>query len=502
AIMLVGFSFITLGALFSLIIPGLFKIGFTPGGFDNFSTFFPIGFGITTLLLTIFYISEMFFGWEDITFLAEETKDAERVIPKAITRGTMIAVAFSLVFSFILLSVIRPAVLGGSDVPLKAVAEGIGFSPILLLVLTGLIFLALIGGMASQSVSSPRLLLALARDKLFPRTFADIHPKNKTPYKAIIFMGLLTSVVVILAVGNIETLVGMLVPVELIMYSLVMLAVVVLRYKKPDHPRYYRAPLGKILPIFIVMINIALVVLWVNIQENVFWIFAGTIALIGFGIPIYLLVNAYYDPKAIRWTLDKTGYLTSFFERLVVPRWVRKRVLLLLGEVEGKNVLEFGCNVGTVTDEIAKAVGPKGKVYGTEMSLGQLKIAQKRMRKKGHGHVKLVHDVHHHKRVHPIVPKVDAIVAVGTLSNLSDIDNVLKHMHVRLPQGGKIIAVEYDKFFRILPNVEWLNTNQKIVDYFHKNGFAVKVERFQGLLWEYIFIYGIKFEKDVGIPVI
>jgi len=146
-----------IGTLLLIIVPGIFHIDL-----NNITPFFQEGMTLGLLFVTIFYISEMFFGWEDITFLAEETKDAEKVIPKAITRGTIFAVIFSLIFSFIVLTVIKPSVLGGSSAPMKAVASGIGFSPIMMLILTIMIFLALVGGMASQSVSSPRLLLALA----------------------------------------------------------------------------------------------------------------------------------------------------------------------------------------------------------------------------------------------------------------------------------------------------------------------------------------------------
>jgi len=48
----------------------------------------------------------------------------------------------------------------------------------------------------------------------------------------------------------------------------------------------------------------------------------------------------------------------------------------------------------------------------------------------------------------------------------------------------------------------FLELHQKIIDYFHKNGFAVKIERIQGVLWEYIFIYGFKFGRNVDIPVV
>ena len=83
AIMLVIFAFITLAALFGLLIPGIFKFNI-----GNFKPFFV--FPASSLILTIFLIAETFFGWETATFLAEETKDGQRVMPKAFLNSSCV----------------------------------------------------------------------------------------------------------------------------------------------------------------------------------------------------------------------------------------------------------------------------------------------------------------------------------------------------------------------------------------------------------------------------
>ncbi|RLE38931.1 hypothetical protein DRJ17_02435 [Candidatus Woesearchaeota archaeon] len=492
------FSFIMLGTLLMIILPGAFHVNLR-----NLVPFFPPVFSIGTLFVTIFFISEMFFGWEDITFLAEETENAEKVIPKAIILGTVISIIFSLVFSFILLTVIHPKVLGEAAAPLKTVATSIGYSGLLLIIFSLIVYVALIGGLASQAVSSPRLVLALARDKLFPRTFSNIHQKYKTPYKAILFMAVLTCGIVILGIGSIRTLVEMLVPIELTMYSLVILSVTILRYKMPDHPRHYKAPLGKIIPVLIVMINIVLIFLWVKIVEHALFVFLVTISLIGFCLPIYLLVNVYYNPSVIRAFSDRLAFLTYLLENVLFPWGMRKKLITLIGSIRGKKILEYGCNVGTLTLHLAKAVLPSGKVYATSHSMGQIKIAHHRVTKKGHTHVKFLYDEQHHKRVHPVIPEIDAVVSVGTLSTVQNIDAVMQGWYKRLPIGGKIFVVEYDRFFHLIRNVEWLETDEKIASFFRKAGFAVKVERKWGLFWQYIYIYGFKIGKrHIEVPVI
>src|SRR3989338_835325 len=77
------FAAITIGVLASIVLPGIFKINSL-----NYSPFF--AFGASSIFVAIFFIAESFFGWESATYLAEETKEPERTIPKAIIIGTIV----------------------------------------------------------------------------------------------------------------------------------------------------------------------------------------------------------------------------------------------------------------------------------------------------------------------------------------------------------------------------------------------------------------------------
>ena len=81
------------------------------------------------------------------------------------------------------------------------------------------------------------------------------------------------------------------------------------------------------------------------------------LVLILFGVPIYFLLEMYYDPRAIRIIDDFLAYFTLFTERIALPVKVRKEIVRLLGNIKGKTVLEFGCNVGTLTMDLAEEVG-------------------------------------------------------------------------------------------------------------------------------------------------
>jgi hypothetical protein len=66
-----------------------------------------------------------------------------------------------------------------------------------------------------------------------------------------------------------------------------------------------------------------------------------------------------------------------------------------------------------------------------------------------------------------------------------------------LPDAGGICFVEYVNFFRFLPDAEWLSNTDRLKRVFREAGFSVQIEKKHGFLWNYLFIYGIKSERDV-----
>ncbi|MBW2984051.1 amino acid permease [Candidatus Woesearchaeota archaeon] len=487
AVMLTAFAFITLTAVLGLAIPGAFHIQT-----GNFMPFFV--FPASAIFVTVFFIAETFFGWETATFLAEETKDGEKVMPKALILGTIIIGLISIGFVATSLGSIDWQTFGQSSAPLIDLSRmyygGIGES-----IFTILVYLAIIGSVAGWIVSAPRLILAMARDRLFLSQLATIHPKYNTPHHAIIFQTILSSIIVFAGAGSYNTLLLLLVPVVLLMYSAVIFSLVMLRIKRPDIKRYYKAPLGKIGPILIVLFNLALIAYWVMDTPGAVRLLSLGISFILLGIPVYFLLEMYYSPRAVRRTDNILAYSALLFEGILFPKPVRRKALLLLGHVKGKTVLEFGCSVGTLTMHLAEEVGKKGKVYATDISEKDIAIAEKRLRKKGHDHVKVVHDPQHMYRVHPDVPKLHAVISVGNLSYVRNLKKVLTGLNKRLAKGGKICFVDYDKFFDVIPNIEWLADDKKIKKIFEDAGFYVDVFRRQGFAWKYIFIYGAKFRN-------
>ncbi|MBN1157501.1 amino acid permease [Candidatus Woesearchaeota archaeon] len=497
AIMLISFAVITIGTLFFVVLWGLPKVIIS-----NFVPFFPLG--KSTIFITIFFIMETFFGWESAVNLAEETTNPEKVIPKALVIGTAIIAVLSILLAVVSIGTQGYAVAAASSAPISTLGE-FYFGQTGGDVFTLLIYVAIVGAVAGWVVSAPRLILALANDKLFLSQFAKIHPKYNTPYKAIIFQATVSILLVIIGSGSYSALLALLIPMALIMYALVLLSVVIQRFKNPTLPRPFKAPFGKIGPLFVVGIFAGLLAIWLRIEHGAINVLNLGLSLVTLGIPLYFLIGIYYDPKMIASANDITSRLMLLTESINFPKKVRKKILDVIGDIRGKTIVEYGCNVGTLTKILANEAGPEGKVYALDISKNDLRITRKRIdrlvwesTKLKHARVLILHDVNQIHRVPREIGYADVVVSVGMLSYLQDVERILTGFNKILPNDGRICFVEYSDFFKIIPNVEWLDDNRGIERIFREHGFSVQVHREKGLFWNYIYVYGMKSEKDVA----
>ena len=163
----------------------------------------------------------------------------------------------------------------------------------------------------------------------------------------------------------------------------------------------------------------------------------------------------------------------------------------MLGDLSGKKVLEFGCSVGTITRKLAQKVLPGGKVFAFDIIERNITVAASHMKK--YKHVSFYHHGNlNHFNTTVKLPKIDALISTGTLSYLQKPQAVLKHLGKKVKKGGRVVFLDYDQFFFLIPNVPWISDEIKVTRIFKQAGFSIKVTKRRGLLWRYIFIHGEK----------
>ncbi|HEY6283306.1 MAG TPA: APC family permease, partial [Nitrososphaerales archaeon] len=182
-------TFIKLSPLLLLVIVGLGSFAVNPGFVSNYTPFTtPNSFGnIGTAIVLIFWA---YVGFEMGTLPADEVKDPSKTIPRAILMGMAIVALFYISTNFIIFGAVSAAKLAQTAVPLVVVGAALFgvFGGALMSV--GALF-SVSGSDESGILGTARLSYALSIDGLFPKAFAKVHKKYRTPYIALIVQGVI-----------------------------------------------------------------------------------------------------------------------------------------------------------------------------------------------------------------------------------------------------------------------------------------------------------------------
>jgi APA family basic amino acid/polyamine antiporter len=138
-----------------------------------------------------------FAGYARIATLGEEVIDPERTIPRAIPIALGITLVVYASIATSALFAVGPDVLAGATAPLAVAAEG-GISWASPLVRAGGTIAAL-GVLLSLLAGVSRTVFAMARNHELPTWLAAVHPRNKTPYRAEVAVGVVVAAITVLA---------------------------------------------------------------------------------------------------------------------------------------------------------------------------------------------------------------------------------------------------------------------------------------------------------------
>ncbi|MFT6928252.1 MAG: amino acid transporter [Psychromonas sp.] len=163
---------------------GLTGIGAAPAPVIADIPFNAMGTGVFSLTALAIWL---FIGIEFVTPMAQETKNSERNIPRAMFLGLVVIFAVNLVYGFASLKYVPAEQLASSNQPHIDMARAILGRP-------GVIWISIISIFASASSIStviavvPRMLYGMALSHELPKIFCKIHPTFRTPWIGIIAM--------------------------------------------------------------------------------------------------------------------------------------------------------------------------------------------------------------------------------------------------------------------------------------------------------------------------
>ena len=197
-------------------------------------------FGVA--LISVFWT---FDGWVYVTYTAGETVAPERNVPRALTVGVAIVTAIYLLANLVYLYAAPVSELAGVTRVAELAATRL-FGAAATSALAALIALSCFGAMNAAILSGPRVYYAMARDGLFFRALARVHPNYYTPSLAIVAQALWAALLALS--GTFDQLLTYAMFLAIASYGTTVAAIFVLRTKEPDLNRPYRVPAYPYLP--------------------------------------------------------------------------------------------------------------------------------------------------------------------------------------------------------------------------------------------------------------
>ena len=223
-----------------------------------------------------------FGGWHMVTYNSEETINPRKTIPRALMLGTMIVtfcyIALNAVYMYVLP---LDSVASSTRIAADAADALLGFGGGAFM--SGLVIFSTFGALSGIILCGPRVYYSMARDGLLFPWVGEVHPRFRTPHKAVIIQAVWSSVLV--ATGTYQKLFTRVVYTEWIFFGLMAIGLFLFR-RKPDIVRGYRIWGYPVIPALFIIASFAIAANQVltDLRESLFGF-----SLVLIGLPVYYL---------------------------------------------------------------------------------------------------------------------------------------------------------------------------------------------------------------------
>jgi APA family basic amino acid/polyamine antiporter len=282
--------------------PGLSQLWRNAG----WSTLHPVQVGIggptvlvnLAVILAAVQVGSLFSAdaWNNITFTAGEVKNPKRNIPLSLVLGTgfVLSVYFLASLGYLLVLPLHGD-LNGATVLARGVQyaseDRVGTAALQQIfssggawLMAGAILISTFGCANGLTLAGARVYYAMSRDGLFFKSVGKLHPKSHAPVAGLLIQAVWATFLCLS--GSYSQLLDYIIFAVLLFYILTIAGLFVLRFKRPDAPRPYKALGYPFLPgLYIVMAAWICIVL-LRYKPQYTW---PGLVLVLLGIPVYLL---------------------------------------------------------------------------------------------------------------------------------------------------------------------------------------------------------------------
>ncbi len=249
------------------------------------------------MILAVVQVGSLFSAdaWNNITFTAGEVKNPKRNLPLSLILGTgfVLTVYFLVSLSYLLVLPLHGDA-NGATVAARGIqyaAEDRVATAVLgqifhtggAWLMAGAILISTFGCANGMTLAGARVYYAMSKDGLFFKSVGKLHPKYKTPVAGLLVQMVWT--IVLCVSGSYGQLLDYIIFAELVFYILTITGLFVLRFKRPDAPRPYKAWGYPVLPALYIVMAAWICIVLLRYKPQYTW---PGLVLVLLGIPVYL----------------------------------------------------------------------------------------------------------------------------------------------------------------------------------------------------------------------
>jgi basic amino acid/polyamine antiporter, APA family len=182
----------------------------------------------------------VYLGFEETANLSEEVCNPARDLPIALLVSMVVTTALYVMVAIAVVGISPPTELAASEAPLATAIENVW--PQAGNLLSGIALFATANTVLITLIASSRLAFSMARDGEIAGIFASVLKCRQTPWVAAVLIFAMAAV--FLPAGSVKVLAEMSSFAALMAFLSVNVALIVLRYRMPNHPRPFRVPLA------------------------------------------------------------------------------------------------------------------------------------------------------------------------------------------------------------------------------------------------------------------
>ena len=248
--------------------------------------------GIAALIAGVATTTWSYDGMGAACYMSGEIKNPKKNMPLGLILTAVIVLALYAGLTFVASGILSIDEMATSDAPIALLASklpGIGQYAGTIVAIMAII--VLIGSLSSCIMFQPRIEYAMAKDNLFFKSFAKVHPKYETPYFSIIVQCAVA--IVLIFASNLSALLGYFTMVALLKNVLTFGTIFVLRKKGKEHgyDPSYKCPGGPIMPLIAIIMTGTLI--WGQLTYAPMQSLICAFVAVATGLPVFY----YWDRK-------------------------------------------------------------------------------------------------------------------------------------------------------------------------------------------------------------